>query len=228
MHRRTRTHATNPSNRRNPSSLLTHRAPPPFSPCPPPRVSPCGACRAWCRAAQQQQQKNRAYDECDLSAETLGTPYGDKEAFRGDAGAGGAASSGGGDPAPGTGAAKNKVAQYDRSRFHVHLGAGRLGLGLVVGSIAESKTPFGVVQRPKASWGEIISNVGCRSSPRVVGAVVVVVVVGVAVAQQKYKREKKFLAMFAVGVDVGLPAAAFRCYTTWGRGGCPADVLKSC
>ncbi|CAN0215386.1 unnamed protein product, partial [Hapterophycus canaliculatus] len=42
-------------------------------------------------------------------------------------------------------------------RFHVHFGAGRLGLGLVVGAIAESKTPFGVVQRPKASWGDIIS-----------------------------------------------------------------------
>eukprot|EP00903_Cladosiphon_okamuranus_P006828 g6653.t1 len=84
----------------------------------------------------------KAYDECDISPETLGTPFGDKE------------TSPAGAKAPNNG--------YDRSRFHVHFGAGRLGLGLVVGSIAESKTPFGVVQRPKASWGGIISN-GCGS-----------------------------------------------------------------
>lgn len=84
----------------------------------------------------------RTYDECDLSPETLGTPFGDKK---------------GTETATPAGAKEG----YDRSRFHVHFGAGRLGLGLVVGAIAESKTPFGIVQRPKASWGGIISNVSC-------------------------------------------------------------------
>ena len=34
------------------------------------------------------------------------------------------------------------------ARFHVHFGAGRLGLGLVVPAIAASGVPFAVVQRP--------------------------------------------------------------------------------
>ncbi|CAM9329247.1 unnamed protein product, partial [Pylaiella littoralis] len=85
----------------------------------------------------------RTYDECDLSPETLGTPFGEKSPV-----------------AAAAAAAASKHEEYDRSRFHVHFGAGRLGLGLVVGAIAESKTPFGVVQRPKASWGGIISH-GC-------------------------------------------------------------------
>ncbi|CAN0422414.1 unnamed protein product, partial [Ectocarpus sp. 12 AP-2014] len=57
----------------------------------------------------------RTYDECDLSPETLGTPFGDKK---------------GTETATPTGAKEG----YDRSRFHVHFGAGRLGLGLVVGA----------------------------------------------------------------------------------------------
>ncbi|CAN0232830.1 unnamed protein product, partial [Ectocarpus fasciculatus] len=86
-------------------------------------------------------ENSRTYDEFDLSPETLGTPFGEKK----------------GTETASPGGAKEG---YDRSRFHVHFGAGRLGLGLVVGAIAESKTPFGIVQRPKASWGGIISN-GC-------------------------------------------------------------------
>ncbi|CAM9778326.1 unnamed protein product, partial [Ectocarpus sp. 12 AP-2014] len=85
----------------------------------------------------------RTYDECDLSPETLGTPFGEKKGTE-------------------TGTPTGAKEGYDRSRFHVHFGAGRLGLGLVVGAIAKSKTPFGIVQRPKASWGGIISN-GCGS-----------------------------------------------------------------
>lgn len=38
------------------------------------------------------------------------------------------------------------------SRFHVHFGAGRLGMGLVVPAVAASGIPFAVVQRPKPKW----------------------------------------------------------------------------
>jgi hypothetical protein len=44
------------------------------------------------------------------------------------------------------------------ARFHVHFGAGRLGLGLVVPAIAASGVPFAVVQRPKPRWEQIFSE----------------------------------------------------------------------
>jgi len=44
------------------------------------------------------------------------------------------------------------------ARFHMHFGAGRLGLGLVVPAIAASGVPFAVVQRPKPRWEEIFSQ----------------------------------------------------------------------
>ena len=40
-------------------------------------------------------------------------------------------------------------------RFHLHFGAGRLGLGLVIPAVAAQGIPFGVVQRPKPTWEEI-------------------------------------------------------------------------
>mmetsp|Transcript_66808 Transcript_66808/g.150906 ORF Transcript_66808/g.150906 Transcript_66808/m.150906 type:complete len:807 (-) Transcript_66808:273-2693(-) len=44
------------------------------------------------------------------------------------------------------------------SRYHVHFGAGRLGMGLVVPAIAASGIPFAVVQRPKRRWQEVFAS----------------------------------------------------------------------
>jgi hypothetical protein len=44
-----------------------------------------------------------------------------------------------------------------RSRFHLHFGAGRLGMGLVVPAISASGIPFGVVQRPKKKWQDMFA-----------------------------------------------------------------------
>lgn len=48
--------------------------------------------------------------------------------------------------------------QVDKARFHVHFGAGRLGMGLVVPAVAASGTPFAVVQRPKQRWQEVFDS----------------------------------------------------------------------
>lgn len=78
--------------------------------------------------------RSRQYDECDVSQETLGDEV-DTSVGRGIEGEGG------------------------QGRFHVHFGAGRLGLGLVVGTIAASNTPFAIVQRPKSTWKCITEKV---------------------------------------------------------------------
>jgi len=44
------------------------------------------------------------------------------------------------------------------SRFHLHFGAGRLGMGLVVPSISASGVPFAVVQRPKPKWQSLFKQ----------------------------------------------------------------------
>jgi len=41
------------------------------------------------------------------------------------------------------------------TKLHVHFGAGRLGMGLVVPAIAATGVPFAVVQRPKKRWQEL-------------------------------------------------------------------------
>ena len=46
-----------------------------------------------------------------------------------------------------------------QARFHLHFGAGRLGMGLVVPAISASGIPFGVVQRPKPRWVEMFTQV---------------------------------------------------------------------
>jgi len=46
------------------------------------------------------------------------------------------------------------------SRFHLHFGAGRLGMGLVVPAISASGIPFAVVQRPKPKWAALFSQRG--------------------------------------------------------------------
>ncbi|CAN0083948.1 unnamed protein product [Phaeothamnion confervicola] len=72
-----------------------------------------------------------------------------------------------------------------RDPFHVHFGAGRLGLGLVTPAIARSNTPFAIVQRPQAAWSNIAEHqqdeAGCKVELRVNGESVVG---GVAVANQ--------------------------------------------
>ena len=48
----------------------------------------------------------------------------------------------------------------EQARFHLHFGAGRLGMGLVVPAISASGIPFGVVQRPKPRWVELFTQDG--------------------------------------------------------------------
>ena len=45
-----------------------------------------------------------------------------------------------------------------KTRLHLHFGAGRLGLGLVVPAISASGVPFAVVQRPKARWQSLFRH----------------------------------------------------------------------
>ncbi len=42
-----------------------------------------------------------------------------------------------------------------RRPFHLHIGAGRLGLGLVVPAVCRSGTPIGILQRPSGAWAEM-------------------------------------------------------------------------
>eukprot|EP00466_Bigelowiella_natans_P006313 jgi/Bigna1/89982/estExt_fgenesh1_pg.C_590093 len=39
--------------------------------------------------------------------------------------------------------------------LHIHFGAGKLGLGLVLGAVVKSGTPLALVQRPSESWNEV-------------------------------------------------------------------------
>ena len=55
----------------------------------------------------------------------------------------------------------------DESRLHLHFGAGRLGLGLVLPAVSASGVPFAAVQRPKARWIALFcqsSGVSCTLS----------------------------------------------------------------
>jgi len=45
-----------------------------------------------------------------------------------------------------------------KTRLHLHFGAGRLGLGLVVPAVSASGVPFAVVQRPKARWQHLFRH----------------------------------------------------------------------
>ena len=58
------------------------------------------------------------------------------------------------------GAAAAAAADGHEARFHMHFGAGRLGLGLVVPAIAASGVSYAVVQRPKPRWQEIFLSDG--------------------------------------------------------------------
>ena len=50
------------------------------------------------------------------------------------------------------------IQMEERPRFHLHFGAGRLGIGLVVPAISASGIPFGIVQRPKRRWMELFKK----------------------------------------------------------------------
>ena len=43
-------------------------------------------------------------------------------------------------------------------KFHVHFGAGKLGLGLVVPAIAATGDPFAVVARPSSAWDGVAAS----------------------------------------------------------------------
>ena len=49
-------------------------------------------------------------------------------------------------------------------RYHMHFGAGRLGMGLVVPALSASGVPFSIVQRPKPKWRDMLIN-GLVSKP---------------------------------------------------------------
>ena len=49
-----------------------------------------------------------------------------------------------------------------KTRLHLHFGAGRLGLGLVVPAVSASGVPFAVVQRPKARWQQLFRHGGSK------------------------------------------------------------------
>lgn len=44
------------------------------------------------------------------------------------------------------------------SRFHVHFGAGKLGIGLVLPALVAGKTPFAILQRPSDPWMPILGS----------------------------------------------------------------------
>ena len=46
------------------------------------------------------------------------------------------------------------------TRYHLHFGAGRLGMGLVVPAIAASGIPFAVIQRAKPKWISLFGDAG--------------------------------------------------------------------
>eukprot|EP00752_Nemacystus_decipiens_P007122 g6379.t1 len=50
---------------------------------------------------------------------------------------------------------KAAVKQARLTTFHVHIGAGRLGLGLVIPAIHASGKPYAIVQRPSRSWAPV-------------------------------------------------------------------------
>lgn len=67
------------------------------------------------------------------------------------------------------------------SQFHVHFGAGKLGLGLVLPALVAGGVPFAVLQRPSEAWApvlqssvafiDIIVNEDCITQLRVIRSV---------------------------------------------------------
>merc|ERR1739848_11531 len=46
----------------------------------------------------------------------------------------------------------------DLTALHVHVGAGKIGLGLTLPALVESGRPFAVLQRPSATWDYCLAN----------------------------------------------------------------------
>ncbi|KAG5175263.1 mannitol 1-phosphate dehydrogenase [Tribonema minus] len=44
------------------------------------------------------------------------------------------------------------------SKYHVHLGAGRLGLGLVIPALSRGAAPFAILQRPSGAWKALTAS----------------------------------------------------------------------
>ncbi|CAM9653891.1 unnamed protein product [Ascophyllum nodosum] len=51
--------------------------------------------------------------------------------------------------------------------FHTHIGAGKLGLGLVIPAIHASGTPYAILQRPSSSWSAVTDKEGRKLGLRV-------------------------------------------------------------
>ena len=78
-------------------------------------------------------------------------------------------------------------------RLHLHFGAGRLGMGLVVPAIAASGVPFTIIQRPKPRWmkafGQASGNTDAKHIDVTVNSEVVardVEVIGTALIAPKF------------------------------------------
>lgn len=54
--------------------------------------------------------------------------------------------------------AANPERKRRRRPFHLHIGAGRLGLGLVVPAVCRSGTPIGILQRPSGAWKPLMES----------------------------------------------------------------------
>jgi hypothetical protein len=44
------------------------------------------------------------------------------------------------------------------SRFHIHFGAGRLGLGLCIPALHASGRPYAILQRPSSAWSPVLNS----------------------------------------------------------------------
>eukprot|EP00951_Prasinocladus_malaysianus_P039102 scaffold434971_cov41-Prasinocladus_malaysianus.AAC.1 len=49
------------------------------------------------------------------------------------------------------------------SPLHLHFGAGKLGLGLVVPALQESGTTYAIVQRPSKDWAPVAESKSCKA-----------------------------------------------------------------
>ncbi|CAN0141845.1 unnamed protein product, partial [Scytosiphon promiscuus] len=66
-------------------------------------------------------------------------------------------------------AAAEETAKAKVTTFHVHIGAGRLGLGLVIPAINASGKPYAIVQRPSRSWAAVTDKEGTEVGLKVNG-----------------------------------------------------------
>jgi len=53
---------------------------------------------------------------------------------------------------------RRSFSQLEKAPFHLHIGAGRLGLGLVLPAICQSEVQFAIIQRPSSAWDTITKS----------------------------------------------------------------------